>query len=232
MSASASSAPTLGRSMTRTRFLIPKLIGFLALLCAALWFVVNYPLQYIFHYNEGHFTNPGTGAANYWRDRFWLLAHFGGGILALLVGPWQFWTGFRARYVNLHRWTGRLFLFGVALGCVGATRLLINTTFGWGFGTSIASLAIAWAVTTGIAYYAILKGQVSLHKVWMVRAYVVTFAFVTFRVLHDYGPTSRLQPEQDRAINAGWACWAIPLLFTIAMQELLAIRKQARARLP
>ena len=40
----------------------------------------------------------------------------------------------------------------------------------------------------------------ALHKEWMIRAYVVTFAFVTFRILSDYGPTSRLQPETIEAL--------------------------------
>ena len=40
----------------------------------------------------------------------------------------------------------------------------------------------------------------------MVRAYVVTFAFVTFRVFNDYDPTSRLRSDNDRAITLGWAC--------------------------
>ena len=40
-----------------------------------------------------------------------------------------------------------------------------------------------------------------VHKESMVRAYVVTFAFVTFRLLNDYGPTSHLQPDSDRIVT-------------------------------
>ena len=45
----------------------------------------------------------------------------------------------------------------------------------------------------------------------MIRAYVVTFAFVTFRVFSDYGPTSHLKPANDLAITLAWACWVVPL---------------------
>jgi hypothetical protein len=62
-----------------------------------------------------------------------------------------------------------------------------------------------------MGYYTILQGLVSLHREWMIRAYVVTFAFVTFRLLQDYGPVSHLRPENDRDITIAWACWVVPL---------------------
>jgi len=79
-----------------------------------------------------------------------------------------------------------------------------------------------------MAYYAITKGNVAVHKEWMIRAYVATFAFVTFRVFNDYGPTSRLQPDGDRAITIGWACWALPLLVTEVLLQLRRMRTLAR----
>jgi hypothetical protein len=80
-----------------------------------------------------------------------------------------------------------------------------------------------------MAYYAILRRQIPVHKEWMVRAYVVTFAFVTFRVLNDYGPTSRLQPAGDRAITIGWACWALPLLLTEVILQLRRMRSRVNS---
>jgi len=230
MSATLGSVRGVTTETRTTPYFAGKVVGFIALLAGALWFVWEYPMHYILHYNQATFTDPDAGAANYWRERLWLISHFTGGILALLVGPWQFWTGFRVRYARLHRLTGKIFLIGVLLGTIGALRLIATTTFGWAFGASIASLALAWVVTTAVAYYAILRGQVETHKLWMVRAYVVTFAFVTFRALHDYGPVSRLQPEGDRAITVGWACWAIPLLLTIAIQQIWALRVSRTAR--
>jgi hypothetical protein len=61
----------------------------------------------------------------------------------------------------------------------------------------------------------------------MVRAYVVTFAFVTFRLLNDFGPTSRLQPDNDRANTIVWACWTIPLLITEVILQLRRMRSTA-----
>ena len=99
--------------------------------------------------------------------------------------------------MNVHRYTGSIFLGGVTAGVIGATYLAFTTTFGWAFGFGILGLATAWASTTCMAYYAIRKGLVEIHKEWVVRAYIVTFAFVTFRVFSDYGPTSHLKPAND-----------------------------------
>ena len=202
-----------------------KILVWAAILTLAVGFVLEYVFRYYLHYNEAAFTDPIRGAANYWRMRGWLLLHMSGGMLALLSGPWQFWSGLRQRHMRIHRWTGRLFLTGVALGSTGAVQLAVSTTFGWALGFSLLALALAWVSTAGMALYSILRGMVQTHKEWMVRAYGVTFAFVTFRVLNDYGPTSRLQPDNDRAVTIAWACWTIPLLMTEIILQLRRMRR-------
>jgi uncharacterized membrane protein YecN with MAPEG domain len=64
----------------------------------------------------------------------------------------------------------------------------------------------------------------------MIRAYVVTFAFVTFRILSDYGPTSRSQPENDRSLTLTWVCWVVPLAATEMIFQLRRIKSAIRAR--
>jgi Predicted membrane protein (DUF2306) len=226
MSTAVSSHGILAPEGRRTLHLTAKLIGFTAVLAVALFFVGRYVFRYYLNYNETAFTDPVRGAANYWRMRGWLLMHMTGGMTALLAGPWQFWTGFRARFARAHRATGYIFLGGVIVGSMGALRMAVATTFGWAFGFALVALAIAWMTTTGMAYYAILSGRIQVHKEWMVRAYVVTFAFVTFRLLNDFGPTSHLQPDGDRAITIGWACWVLPLLAT---EVILQIRRMRAA---
>ncbi len=201
-----------------------KMLGFLAILVVASFFVLRYVFRYYLNYNAAAFDDPIRGAANYWSMRGWLLMHMTGGMMALLSGPFQFWTGFRTRYYKAHRWTGYLFLSGVAIGSVGATKMAISTTFGWATAAWELALAFAWISTTSVAYFAISKRAIAVHKEWMLRAYVVTFAFVTFRLFNDFGPTSHLKPDNDKANTIGWACWAIPLLVTIVIQQLRRMR--------
>ncbi len=177
------------------------------IVAVAVGFVIKYVLFYYRHYNAADF-DP------YWPRRGWLFLHINGGTLALLMGPWQFWTGLRQKNLAIHRWTGRLFLLGVAMGITGAVGLSLTTTYSWAFAVGLMGLASSWLVTSSMAYYTIRQGLVQLHKEWMIRAYVVTFGFVFFRILSDYSPMSRLRPENDRDITIAWACWVVPLAVT------------------
>jgi hypothetical protein len=203
--------------------LVAKILVWTGIVALAVGFVIKYVLFYYRHYDAASFDV-------YWPRRGWLFLHINGGTLALLMGPWQFWTGLRQDNLAIHRWTGRLFLLGVAMGVIGSIGLIATTTFGWAFATGIAGLASAWLVTTSMAYYSIRKGLVALHKEWMIRAYVVTFAFVTFRILSDYGPTSRLMPESDRSITIAWACWVVPLAVTEMIFHLKRVQDAVAAR--
>lgn len=216
---------TPGHVLSRSRpYIAAKLLGFAALLAVAVFFVVHYVFFYYLNYNQQAFSEA---APHYWRMRGWLMLHITGGMTALLTGPWQFWTGLRVRYPRLHRWTGRIFLCAVASSSVGAFGLVFTSSGGWAFPAGLFGLAVAWVTTAGMAYYAILRRRIAIHKEWMVRAYVVTFAFVTFRILTDYAPTSHLQPQNDLFITAAWACWAVPLLATEVILQLRRMRSSA-----
>ncbi len=71
---------------------------------------------------------------------------------------------------------------------------------GWAYGSGLAMLALAWASCGAVAYAAIRRGAVALHRRWMVRSYVVTFAFVIYRLVADVLPTAQLKPASDLAI--------------------------------
>lgn len=196
-----------------------SILAWAAIVAIAVAFVLKYVFHYYLNYNAAAF-DP------YWPRRAGLLLHITGGMVALLTAPWQFFTGLTGKRMNIHRYTGRIFLGGVTLGVTGATYLAFTTTFGWAFGFGILGLAAAWASTTAMAYYAIRKGQVEIHKEWMTRAYVVTFAFVTFRVFSDYAPTSHLKPPGDLSITLAWVCWVVPLGIT---ELILQLRRMGKA---
>ena len=170
MSTTASSSQVIPSSAKKVPYFAAKLFGSAAILTIAIAFVLRYVFRYYLNYNRAAFTDPFRGAANFRAMPGWLLMHMTGGMPALLTGPWQFWSGFRTRYVCQNRWTGRIFLASAAIGCLGAFRMAVNTTFGWAQGVGLVGLATAWATTAGMAYYAILKRRIPIHKEWMVRA--------------------------------------------------------------
>lgn len=202
------------------------------LLAAAGWTLVcllaaGFIGKYVFHY---YLDFSPRGFDVFWPRRWQLVLHMSAGAVALAIGPLQFWTGLRARLPRVHRWVGRIFLVAVALGSAAGLYMALTANSGLAYGSGLAMLAVAWAACTGMAYAAILKGAVALHRRWMVRAYVVTFAFVIFRLVADWLPTSQLKPPQDLAAADAWGCWVIPLMITILIQELGDIRRQGRRR--
>lgn len=215
------SAPVIAPPRPRSPLVTLKSVAFSVLGLVAALFIAKYVFHYYLHYNPEAF-------GDFWPRprRVALLIHVSCGTVALLTGPWQFSRRLRQRHLGLHRLTGRVYLVAVALGALASFYLACTTTpWAWGFG--VAMLGVAWLTTSSMAYYAIRQRQISVHREWMVRSYVVTFAFVTFRILYDYPPTSYLLPEPDRAVAAVWACWALPLLATEVILQLKSMRNRA-----
>jgi len=154
---------------------------------------------------------------SYWDYKWPLIGHISGGLLALIIGPFQFYKAFRNNFMTAHRWLGRLYLTVILIGTISSTYLAwtsaYRVNFSWAFG--LQSLAFAWITTAIMAYVSVMRGRILQHKEWMVRSYVVTFAFVTFRWLNESGTVKTLMPEfAERGPTIIWLSWTIPLLIT------------------
>ena len=113
-------------------------------------------------------------------DRGLLIPHTLAGTLALLIGPIQFSSRIRQRYLRLHRVLGRIYVISVFVGAATGVALA------WGRpglpGTSMQ--AAAWIVCTTAAFISARNRQITQHRQWMARSYAVTFTFVSSRVLN------------------------------------------------
>src|SRR4030095_11648532 len=170
------------RPIVRSRRAIAVLLSLTAL--AAVVFVAAAALPY--------FLSSSYGPPEYAPRRGWLLLHIVGGIIALLTGPVQLWLGLSDRGMEWHRRMGIGYMTGVGLGSVGAFYMATHTDFGWIFGAGLFGLAVAWVATTTLAYRAIRRSLIDQHKEWMIRSYVVTCAFVTFRVIQPALQAARI----------------------------------------
>ena len=175
--------------------------------------LINDAIPFITDISPGKF-------GRFWPRRDWLLTHIAGSGLALLIGPFQFWSGLRRHSVLVHRWTGRLYVVGVLIGGSAAFYLASHARQGATFGISLSALGVAWWTTTGMAYFAVWRGHISQHKEWVIRSYVVTFTFVTTRALADLGILPSL--GRDPFATLVWLSWSMPLL---AMEVILQGRK-------
>ena len=98
-----------------------------------------------------------------------------------------------------------------------------NNGVSWGFAVGLFGLAVAWVTTTGMAYASIIRRKFLMHKEWMIRSYIVTFAFVTFRIFSDYVPYQSWNLDYAQYMIAMmWSSWAFPLL---AFEVILQSRK-------
>lgn len=174
-----------------------------------------------------YFLSSSYGPPEYAPRRGWLLLHITGGIIALLTGPVQLWLGLADKGMAWHRRMGVGYITGVGIGSVGAFYLATHTDFGWLFGAGLFGLGVAWVTTTGLAFLAIKRSLIDQHKEWMIRSYVVTFAFVTFRIIQPVLQANHIGTPQEDLAAAAWACWAVPLLITeliLQGRKVLAVR--------
>jgi hypothetical protein len=205
------------RPVVRSRRPLAVLLSLTAL--AAVVFVAGAAIPY--------FLSSSYGPPEYAPRRGWLLLHIVGGMIALLTGPVQLWLGLSDRGMEWHRRMGIGYMTGVAIGSVGAFYMATHTDFGWIFGAGLFGLAVAWVTTTTLAYLAIRRSLIDQHKEWMIRSYVVTFAFVTFRVIQPALQAAQVGTYLEDLAVAAWACWAVPLLITelvIQGRKVLAVR--------
>ena len=156
----------------------------------------------------------------FWPNRYWLLVHFAAGSIALVCGLLQFSARLRERYRAAHRWTGRLYLTSVAVGVTSACYMSFHAVLGWTLGVATFFLGVAWVVTTGMAWAAILRRRVSIHREWMIRSYVVTFAFVFFRALFASPLFVGSGTLEERSTALLWMSLFVPLLITeVVLQQ-------------
>jgi uncharacterized membrane protein len=197
------SISTLTSPRRGTRSRIVSYLSWAVLIVAASWFYRIAVARYT-HLDAAHY-------GLHWKTRWWLVAHLGGGSLALLLGPFQFIRKLRTQYPQIHRWMGRTYLAGILVASIAAIYMCIYVTPIPGFGVSLFFLDVAWLTTSSMALLAALCRQFAVHREWMIRSYVVTFGFVVFRLVQVINPFHL--PNGINAVTNGWLCWAVPLLF-------------------
>ena len=142
-----------------------------------------------------------------------LQIHAGAGTVALLTGPWQFWTWLRNTHCDWHRWLGRVFLVAVAASSVAGLLLSLRSEEGWATHLGFGLLAIVWFLTAWMGYTTVRAKQFRLHREWMVRSFALTLAAVTLRnelpVLLFVAHAS----FHVAYITVSWLCWVPNLIF-------------------
>src|ERR1700722_6172098 len=168
MATSALLAPSPSRSRFKTVLWISLgLIALFVFITSEVLLVTDYPMYHAYRLQVI-------------ADRHLLIPHTLAGIFALLIGPINFSSRIRRRYLQLHRVLGRIYAISVFIGAFTGIALAAGRP---GLpGTSMQ--AAAWMVCTTAALITARNRQITQHRQWMARSYAVTFTFVSSRVLN------------------------------------------------
>ena len=154
----------------------------------------------------------------------WLLVHIAGAATALLVGPLQFSNRLRSRFRRFHHWLGRVYIVSCLVGGASGFVLALGASTGLVSTVGFGSLAIAWIVTTSLAWRRAMQQRFTEHRAWMIRSFALTFAAVMLRL---YLPLSALLSlnfdDAYRAIS--FLCW-VPNL--VAVELYLRFREASQ----
>ena len=141
-----------------------------------------------------------------------MYAHVFGALFALLLGPFQFSTRIRSRWLKVHRWTGRLYLvLGVGVGGLAGLYLAFFAFGGPVSRLGFACLALGWLYTGLRAYRAVRAGHITSHRRWMVRNFALAFGAVTLRLWIPGSVVAGIPFEMAYPVIA-WLCWVPNLL--------------------
>ena len=151
------------------------------------------------------------------RIEFLLGVHVLSGILALLVGPFQFVTRIRRRFLRVHRFLGAVYIASAT--ALGLTGLVLAPTAYTGLVAVLGftCLDLAMLFTTWTAVRMVMTRRISEHRRWMIRSFSLILAGVTLRVmvtihtaLATTGVTDMTFETAYAAIS--WLCWIPNLL--------------------
>jgi hypothetical protein len=202
-----------------------RLSGFVgySLLCFG---VAAYAFYYMFQYISSY----NYIAIKFAQSGLEIPAHFFGAGLSLLLVPFQLSKKLRSFSLKIHKTTGLLYFLAVLFGGISGFIMSFNATGGalaeWGF----RMMAIVWLLTTIIAVWHAINGNIALHKKWIYRSIAMTSAAITFRLYLGLGLGVLDLPFMTVYISISWLSWVLNL----AVCEIILYQRQRQyhQRLP
>ena len=160
---------------------------------------------------DAHFANHATLT----------LAHVLPAMLFMVLGPLQFVRGLRAKYPQVHRWSGRIFLTAsTVVGVTGLTMAFGKTIGGVDEKAAITLFGTFFLIALAKALWHALRREFAQHREWMIRGYAIGLAVATIRpIMGTFFAAALLRghaPEPKEVF--GTAFWIGFTLQTIAAE--------------
>ena len=119
-----------------------------------LWLVVILiAIVFIFMHALQYYGFDPEVFGRYWPQKYLLIGHISGGMLALLIGPFQFSSRFRNKYLSIHRQIGKIYVLAILIGSLCAIGLAFTVAMDvhWTWAISLIGLALPWMITVIMA---------------------------------------------------------------------------------
>ena len=132
--------------------------------------------------NRDAFDGASPMALHYAPAKWFLAAHAAFGMVAIILGVFQFSNRLRARYLPQHRMLGYVYVVCVFISAplavpvamkIGSLSLVAAT----------CTQSFGWIVTTAIGLYCIRNGNLTQHRRWMIRSYPFAMVFTVARLI-------------------------------------------------
>ena len=136
--------------------------------------------------------------------------------IALLLGPFQFFPGLRAKYPQAHRWSGRAYVTACVLAGTGGLAASPYASGGPVAGLGFGILAVLWVGTTLGAWRAAVQRQFALHRLLMRFSYAMTFGAVTLRLQIPLGFALGYPSYSAMSVWLAYTSW-IPNVMVVAL---------------
>ena len=139
--------------------------------------------------------------------------------VALLLGPFQFFPGLRAKYPQAHRWSGRVYVAACVVAGTGGLAASPYASGGPIAGLGFGTLAVLWVGTTLGAWRAAVQRQFALHRLLMRFSYAMTFGAVTLRLQIPIGLALGYPTYSAMSVWLAYTSW-IPNVIVVALYSM------------
>lgn len=161
------------------------------------------------------------------KDTLWyritFLTHVTGGLLAILLGPFQFMEKLLLERRNLHKKLGYVYSVSVASSAMAGLVIAQFAMGGLPTRLGFSTLSLLWGSSLIMGVHQAIRGDIVAHKKWMQINYALTFSSVTQRtiLLFAFVPSFSFMSVYQAS---AWVSWmfnlAVVLLFNLRSWEV------------
>jgi uncharacterized membrane protein len=154
------------------------------------------------------------------------------GAAYLAFAPFQFVKRVRTRWLNYHRWAGRvLVVIGLVVGFTALVMGFVIPFSGWSESIEMAVFGSLFLFALVKGFVDIRAGRVAQHREWMIRAFAIGLAIATMRLIFIPALLLTVDPTEERIARLSIMAFTIAFVLHSLLAELWirVTREQTRA---